>query len=216
MISTPGPALASLPDTRREILRYLKRSGEADAVSTARALGITPSAVRQHFTSLERDGLVTHRSERRGPGRPQHAFRLTPGGDALFPRNYDELANELLSYVEDENPELLERIFSRRGRRRLERTNARTAGLDFDARVAELTRILDEDGYLAEFERRPDGSYLVTENNCAILGVAFRYGHACSSELEYLQAALPDATVTRVAHRLATGHVCAYHIRRNP
>jgi len=43
--------------------------------------------------------------------------------------------------------------------------------------------------------------------------VAQRYGLACSTELEFLQEALPDATVERVAHRIAGGHVCAYEIR---
>ena len=45
---------------------------------------------------------------------------------------------------------------------------------------------------------RPDGSYLVTEHNCAILGVAQRYGLACSTEIEFLREALPDAAVERV------------------
>ena len=90
---------------------------------------------------------------------------------------------------------------------------ARTAGLAFPAQVAEVARILDEDGYLADFVAREDGSFLIREHNCAVLGVALRYRHACSSELDFLQAALPTAEVIRVAHRIASGHVCAYEVR---
>ena len=49
--------------------------------------------------------------------------------------------------------------------------------------MAALTAILDEDGYLADAERLPDGSWRITEHNCAILTVAHGFSQACSSEL---------------------------------
>lgn len=206
-------ALASLPPTRRELLELLKRQGEADAEMLAVRLGITLSGTRQHLTALSADGLVTHRRERTGPGRPKHRFALTAAGDALFPRNYVDLTNELLSYVEDEDPELLERIFDRRARRRLERARIRSGGLSFPEKVKLVAAILDEDGYLADFEERGDGTFVVTEHNCAVLAVAQKYRHACSTELAFLQALLPEAEVTRIAHRLNGGHVCAYEVK---
>ncbi len=206
-------ALESLPEARRALLRHVKLRGEADAESIAAALGITLSGARQHLVALERDGLIMHRERREGPGRPKHVYTLTAAGDALFPRNYAELTNELLEYVEDEDPELLSRLFDRRAHRRLERARTRLAGLSFEAQVAELARILDEDGYLADFTRRDDGAYVITEHNCAVLSVAMRYGLACSSELAFLQEALPDAEITRIAHRIAGAHVCAYLVR---
>lgn len=209
-----SPALVTLPESRRLMLELLKKRGEAAAEAIASGVGMTVSGARQHLTALERDGLVAHRQERTGPGRPRHWFRLTDAGDALFPRNYVDLTNELLEYVEDEDPALLNRIFDKRAQRRLERSRSRTAGQDFPARVAEVARILDEDGYLADFTPQEDGSFLITEHNCAVLGVALKYRHACSSELEFLQAALPEAEVTRVAHRIAGGHVCSYRVAR--
>jgi DeoR family suf operon transcriptional repressor len=206
-------ALASLPETRRQILDVLKRRGEADTEAIATALGITPSGARQHLTALQHDGLVTHRADRTGPGRPRHLHALTAAGDALFPRNYVDLTNELLEYVEDEDPALLQRIFDRRAQRRLERARARAVGLSFPEKVKLVAHILDEDGYLADFAERPDGSFLITEHNCAVLAVAQRYRHACSTELAFLQALLPEAEVTRVAHRLGGAHVCAYEVR---
>jgi predicted ArsR family transcriptional regulator len=206
-------ALASLPETRRSILDLLKRRGEADAETIAAALGITPSGARQHLTALTHDGLVRHRQERTGPGRPRHLHALTAAGDALFPRNYVDLTNELLEYVEDEDPALLQRIFDRRAARRLARARVRAEGLPFAEKVRLVARILDEDGYLADFAAEPDGSFVITEHNCAVLAVAQKYRHACSTELGFLQALLPEAEVTRIAHRLAGGHVCAYAVR---
>lgn len=211
-LANQTPALAGLPETRRELLDFLKRNGEASTESLSAVTGITPSGARQHLTALEQDGFITHRNDRDGRGRPRKIYRLTPAGDALFPRNYSELTNELLEYVADENPELLSRIFDRRADRRLERAKTRMHGLSFVERVAETAKILDEDGYLADFTTELDGTFLIREHNCAVLAVAERYGHACSTELNFLQALLPDAEVTRVAHRIAGGHLCAYRI----
>ncbi len=210
--SITTPALSGLPATRREMLFYLKRNGEASTETLSAHTGITASGARQHLSALELDGFIVARDDRDGRGRPRKIYTLSEAGDALFPRAYEGLTNELLDYVNDENPELLSRIFDRRGLRRLERARARIAGLDFSAKVAELARILDEDGYLADFMTEPDGSYLIREHNCAVLAIAERYQHACSSELEFLQALLPEASVTRVAHRIAGGHFCAYRV----
>lgn len=206
-------ALASLPQTRREILELLKRQGEAETELIAGRLAITVSGTRQHLTALERDGMLTHRQERAGPGRPRFLYALTPAGDALFPRNYVDLANELLTYVEDEDPELLARIFDRRALRRLAQARLRATGLTFPDQVKLAAQILDEDGYLADFEERPDGSFVITEHNCAVLAIAQKHRHACSTELAFLQALLPESDVTRIAHRLNGGHVCAYEVR---
>ena len=210
MTSTQSTALASLPESRRRILEHVKRHGEAAAEAIAVDLGVTLSGARQHLAALERDGLLEHHPQRGGAGRPRHLFTLTAAGDAFFPRAYAELTNELLDYVEDEDPALLERIFDRRAQRRLQRTLARSAGKLFAEQVRIVAEVLDEDGYLADFTRRDDGTFVITEHNCAVLGVALRYRHACSSELAFLQAALPQAEVTRIAHRLNGGHVCAY------
>ena len=213
MNSSSAYGLSSLPETRQAILKHLKVTGEARAESIAVATDITISGVRQHLVSLERDGLVMHHQVREGPGRPKHFYSLTAAGDTLFPRNYAALTNELLQYVDHEDPTLVQKIFNRRGQRRLEQARARTTGLPFEARLATLARILDEDGYLAEFRQLDDGTFLLIEHNCAVLIVAQRYTHACASELAFLQALLPEAQVARVAHQAVAGHVCAYEVR---
>jgi DeoR family suf operon transcriptional repressor len=207
-----NPTLASLQPTRRELLIALKKRGEASVEDLAQVLEITVSAVRQHLTGLAGAGFVAHRAVTKGPGRPRHLYRLSAGAEALFPKYYSELTNELLSYVEDEDPEVLERIFERRRRRRVEGALARLWGRPFPDKVSELARILDEDGYLADFQSLPDGSFRITEHNCAILGVARRWGLACVTEIDFLREALPEAKVERVAHMMAGAHVCRYEI----
>ena len=204
--------LDTLPATRRALLETLKRSGEARADELAETLGITVSAVRQHLAALQAEGYVEHREVRAGPGRPHHDYRLSARGDELFPRRYASIVTDLLVEAEAEDPALIDRLFERRRARRVERARARLEGKSFGERVAELTRVLDEDGYLAEVIEQDSGTYRIVEHNCAILAVATQYGAACGTELEFIREVLPDARVERVAHLLAGGHVCAYEV----
>lgn len=208
MNATAAPRRAG----REALLLALKKAGEARAEDLAAALGVTASAVRQQLDALQAEGLVTHREERGARGRPKYHYRLTRDAEGYFPKSYGDLTNELLGYVTDAQPELVDAIFERRRRRRAAQARTRLEGKPFPEQVAELARILDEDGYLAEFEALPDGTFRVTEHNCAVLDVAERYGEACASEISFLRDVLPEASVERVSHMIAGAHSCAYVI----
>ncbi len=205
---------ARAPSGATDLMTALKHAGEAPADDLADRLGVTVSAVRQQLDGLCADGLVTWRAEARGRGRPTHLYRLTRAAEPLFPKAYGGLTTELLSYVADADPALVDDLFDRRRQRRLEGARVRLAavGDEFAARVAELARILDDDGYLAASEALSDGSFRIVEHNCAVLDVAERYGQACSSEIAFLRQALPDARIERVSHMIAGAHSCAYQI----
>jgi DeoR family suf operon transcriptional repressor len=206
------PALTALPVTKRALLNHLKKRGDLSADELASSLDMTVSGVRQQLSALQRDGLVAFDEVRSGPGRPRYVYRLTSAADGLYPRAYAEITNELLEYVEDADPELLEAIFDKRRERRIERAQTRMANKAFPQQVQELAKILDEDGYLADYTELDDGTWLVTEHNCAIFGVAMRYGQACSSEIEFIRAVLSNAQIERVSHMVAGEHHCSYRI----
>jgi DeoR family transcriptional regulator, suf operon transcriptional repressor len=201
-----------LQGTRRQLLEVLKRRGEARAEELAEALEVTVSAARQHLAALQGAGLVTHREVKGAPGRPKHVYHLTPAAEELFPKAYDQFAAELVEFVGDEAPDLLPRLFEQRRASRLERTRSRLEGKPFDARVREIAAILDEDGYLTAVEELDDGTFVLQEHNCAILGVAQLTPAPCAAEIDFLREALPDASVERVAHMLGGQHRCAYLI----
>ncbi|HEY6471371.1 MAG TPA: ArsR family transcriptional regulator [Acidimicrobiales bacterium] len=203
--------IEQLPTTRRAILNLLKRQGPLDAGTVAKELALTPAAIRLQLSRLEEDGLLTHRDElSEGRGRPRHVFQLTSAAEALYPKRYGDLTTELLGYLGGPDASAVDELFEQRRRRRVAGALPRTANLPFDEQVAALTAILDEDGYLADAERLADGSWRITEHNCAILTVAHGFSQACSSELAFIREALPGATVQRVAHLMDGAHVCAY------
>jgi DeoR family transcriptional regulator, suf operon transcriptional repressor len=178
---------------------------------------MTVSGARQHLGALLTDGFVetaelTPDTPKRG--RRSLLYSVTPAADALFPKAYGELTNELLGYVDATDPAKLDELFAMRREHRIANANARLADKpDLGAKVEELTQILDEDGYLATFEQTGPDAYLIVEHNCAIWAVAQRYGQACTSEIEFIRAVLPNASVERVQHMVAGARHCAYDIR---
>jgi DeoR family transcriptional regulator, suf operon transcriptional repressor len=215
---TPAPsATPTLPAGRRAVLYALRRRGEASAEQIAEQLDMTVSGARQHLSALIRDGFVeSAETEAREPkrGRRPLVYAATTAADALFPKAYGELTNELLGYLDGTDPQLLDALFAQRREHRIVNAQARLEpkrGLG--AKVTELARILDEDGYLASSERVSPGVYLIVEHNCAIWAVAQRYGQACTSELDFIRSVLPEATVERIQHMVAGARRCAYEVR---
>ena len=218
MTSSPDlETTTPLPAGRRSVLYAVRRRGEATADQIAEQLGMTVSGARQHLSALTRDGLVDA-SEMPAPeprrGRRTLVYSVTTAADSLFPKAYGELTNELLGYVADTDPGMLEDLFAKRREHRITAARARLeTKRGLGAKVAELSRILDEDGYLATHEKVSAGVYLITEQNCAIWAVAQRYGQACTSEIDFIRAVLPEATVERVQHMVAGARRCAYEVR---
>lgn len=204
--------------TRQRLLVALKKQGPLTARALATALGMTPMGVRRHLHSLQDDGLVESSSVQQGLGRPSLMYRLTSQAQALFPTTYAQLTNELLSYVELlDGSEQIDALFQQRAQRRIQQARGRLQALDtFAARVAELATILDEDGYLAEWEQLDETTFALREFNCAVHSVARRFHQACGSELAFIQAVLPDAEVVRQHHLMGDDTFCGYRIRLHP
>ena len=216
-VAPPITGAAALPEGRRRVLYAVRRRGEATAEQVAEQLDITVSGARQHLSALVDDSLLVATPLPAPPGRPGRrslSYSVSPAGDAHFPKAYGELTNELLGYLADEEPAALERLFAKRRESRIANARARLAArADLAGQVAELAAILDEDGYLASWEATGDGGFRVVEHNCAIWAVASRYGQACTSELDFIRAVLPDAHVERVQHMVEGALRCAYDVR---
>ena len=214
--SAPGDVSVAppLPAGRRAVLYSVRRAGDATVDDVAADLGITVSGARQHLVALADHGLVATDEVQRGtPGRPRHTYHATERAEVLFPKAYGALTNELLGYLAEEDDGTVDRLFDRRRQHRIDRATERLDPLpSLAAKVDELARILDEDGYLATAEDVGGGSFRVVEHNCAIAAVARRYGQACTSEIEFIRAVLPKAAVERVSHMVEGARHCAYAI----
>ena len=210
-VSVPPPVSGA----QRSVLYAVRRRGEATVTDIAEMLDMTPSGARQHLTGLAEVGLLQAGEATRVPGqqgRSERSYCIAPAAEPLFPRAYGELTNKLLSYVP---AGAVATAFQHRRDDRIEGARARLAGKrSFAAKVTELAKILDEDGYLASVEPMEGGGFRIAERNCAIFAVAREHPQACSTELEFLRAALPEAEIERVTHMMAGAHACSYEVRR--
>ena len=183
----------------------------------ARELRLTGMGVRRHLDALAAEGLVTRMPATGGRrGRPPVGWRLTTAGQELFPRRYDEFAMELLEDVLDEHgDDGLRALLARRTRRLVGEYNDRLDGRrGLGERVAGIARLRDREGYEATSSEAPDGSFVLTEANCAVHRVAERCRAVCDHELDLISEVVgSEVEVTRVKYVMNGDPVCAYRIR---
>jgi predicted ArsR family transcriptional regulator len=199
--------------TRDKIMHMLKMNGELSAKEITERLGITGMAVRRHISTLERDNLIESSTVRQPMGRPAAVYRLTKEADDYFPKKYHAIALDLLGELEDEaGEEMVNRLFELRQSSLFKKYQSQMAGKSLEERVAILSAIQNENGYMANWSKQEDGEYVLTEHNCPIFRVAGKYNHACTCERN-LFASLLEADVQR-SDCLAKGdNKCVYHIR---
>lgn len=197
--------------TRRQILQFLRTEGNLTAQQLAEKLEITSMGVRRHLTTLERDGLVQMQTQRQPTGRPTFQYRLTEAGFDTFPKSYDLLATQVLDVVRaTEGDARVAEIFAGRMGQLYDQYSSRMAGKNLAERVQELANIQEEAGYMARWEKVPDG-FLLREQNCAIYRVACRFQDACQFEIELFRRLL-EADLQRVEHQVKGDLACTYFI----
>src|SRR5215212_5323668 len=84
---------------RSLVLLELKRTTGSTARELATRLKVSLNAVRHHLRELEAHGLIVYERRNQGVGAPAYAYRLTPAGEAVFPRRYESTLIELLDHV---------------------------------------------------------------------------------------------------------------------
>lgn len=206
------PSPGELSPAQRQVLTALKRRGEATAADLATTLDVSPTATRQHLAALRAAGLVEGERLRGQPGRPVELYRATDLAEPLFEITDGDFSSELLGFIADEDPALVGRIFDRRRQLIVEDALARLNDTEPHERVGIVTSLLDEQGYLADFEEVRRGHYQINLRSCAIWSVANQFGEACTSELDLIKALIPEASIERTATKTDGSHTCCYDV----
>lgn len=209
-------AAAALPvgykGPRASILVELKLAPGLTAKDLAGRLGLSLNAIRHHLRELEVDGLLAHERQQRGVGAPVFAYRLSAAGEQVFPRRYESALTDVLeTLVEREGREAVVGALEARYAALLRRLPTDLAQLPAERRLAAVTRLLQEDGFMPGWEGSAEGGTL-TEHNCAIRAVAERFPEICAAEERFLSAAL-GASVGLQAHVLDGCSACEYQVQ---
>jgi predicted ArsR family transcriptional regulator len=165
--------------TRGKIVSQLRRRGSASAADLAQVFGLSPNAVRQQLTLLERDGLVAETSVRRGPTKPTYEFSLTPEADRLFPQAYDKLLTAVLRELRDQlGAPAVKRIFDGLSERAVARARLSVTSDQPEEKVAQLTELLRKSGVVAEYSLIDDG-FVLHEHSCPYSNAAKEHPEVC-------------------------------------
>ncbi|HLB48103.1 MAG TPA: ArsR family transcriptional regulator [Anaerolineales bacterium] len=196
---------------RQEIVDILKQRGGATVEELSKELRITSVTVRHHLDVLRSEGwvgepTVRHRSS---SGRPQHVYSLTPKAKDLFPRNYESLARTLLDEVKSRlDSREVNVIFEGVANRLLAGAPHPVVGEPVEERLDRTINFLNQKGYVARWERLPEG-FVVHTRNCPFDGIADQHRELCSLDV-MLVSSLTGFALRRVCHMAEGDNSCAY------
>jgi predicted ArsR family transcriptional regulator len=202
-----------LQQTRQQILDYIRWKGHATVKELSVHLELTPTAIRQHLAVLERDGYAVAHEMRGHVGRPALVYSLTPSGDALYPKRYDELAAALITTARElMGSESSLRLLKGVATRLAEQYAHRLEGRPRAQRLQETAAILAERGNLIETDWSGD-DFLVHTYTCPYRSVALNNSIVCALDVDFVrQLAGADA---RLSTSLLRGDAsCTFRIRR--
>lgn len=211
---------------RKSILEILKeqRSG-ATVAELAECLEMAPVSVRHHLDILQGDNLIcVERLERKGSvGRPQQVYTLTPEANCYFPNNFAGLAGKLMDQIKqilppDQVPHAFRSIARQIAAEFKEQEGSTGPALDqsvaTEAYLEQVTTFLSARGYLARWERDPNGmagEYLLHKYNCPYAGVSAEHRELCSMDQTLINELFAEPC-QRSASMVDGSHCCTYRV----
>lgn len=216
-LSAASTHAAQLPvkpkGVRGTLLVELKRAHRLTAKELAARLNLSLNAVRHHLKELEAESLVEYERQHQGVGAPAYAYRLSSRGQGLFPRRYESTLTELLDYVvRREGRASAVAVLEARYEALTLRLQDQLVGATAPEKMAAVTQLLSDEGYMAEGTASLSGHGTLIEHNCAIQAVAERFPEICAAEARFLAATL-GAEVDRREHILSGCSACEYRVR---
>lgn len=210
MLEAVGPGLGR---TRRAILAALKRRGPSALLELRGDVPLAPATLREHLLALTREGLVARRGTRTaGRGRPEVIWALEPAAEELFPNRDGAILHELVAWLGSHGgTALLGGFFSGRVGRRRRAARRRLAHKRGLGRVAEMARMLSEEGYLAEAVRGGGGEPVLRIFHCPVKDLVAATDLPCRTELGLVRELL-GGTLTRFEHAAHKQGTCSYGV----
>lgn len=199
-------------DTRTNIINLLKINAKMTIKEVSTQLDMSSMGVRQHLSSLEREGLVEYYRQKSSRGRPKYIYTLTDQAKEIFPESYKSFAIEVLEEAENiGGGDLVNQLLTKRMQSQIQSYEKRLQGKNLNKKIEELAKIRNEEGYMAKVSKDGD-NYALIEYHCPISMIAKKYPILCETEKELFQRVL-GVEITREHHLMCGSHKCSYYIQ---
>lgn len=211
-MKTTGLGQRFFESTRGRIVSLLRDAPNSTVEDLAGELELTDNAVRAHLTTLERDGLVQQKGQRRGVRKPHNVYALTPEAERLFPKAYDALLNQLLAALKNRlAPQTMAAALREAGRALASGYVVRKEGESLESRVRRALKALESLGGLARVEKHDD-KLLIRSESCPLAAAVAEHPEVCKL-VEALVAEIVEVPVRERCNR-AESPRCTFEIAK--
>ncbi|MEO8557493.1 MAG: HTH domain-containing protein [Rhodospirillales bacterium] len=197
---------------RRLMAMLRQQPGGITVDHLAERLAVSRNAVRQHLTTLERDGFVLRGATRPTGGRPEQLYQLSDKGLEQFPRRYSWFADLLIQTVKRSTGTAgLRKAMTEMGQAAAAQIGPANASDSLEGRVKNLAKVMTELGYEAEASkdrRQPT----IEACNCLYHHVAAAHPEVCEFDLALLRG-VTGAEVEHDECMVRGGTVCRFRFK---
>jgi predicted ArsR family transcriptional regulator len=148
-------------------------------------------------------------------GRPQQIYALTNVANEHFPDNFAALAAGLVRQLKRVlPPEQVEVAFKELAQDFAGKVQLSLADLPVEERLEQVTRFLNERGYLARWETNEtaeDGSFLLHKCNCPYAGVSDEHNELCLMDQALINELMGESC-QRIQSMAKDGRCCTYRV----
>lgn len=214
--------VALLGDARARIVLILRRDGRATVAALAAELERSEVAVRRHLGVLCAEGFVSAHAATTGTddetvaarGRPPATYTLGAAADRLFPQRYDQLAGQVLEFLQErDGSDGLHAFLQWRVDREVGALREAVTADELHERLQQLASALTDAGFDASVDADEQGFTLI-QDHCTIAEVARDHPEVCSYEAATFAEVLGHDVQLRRRASLARGaSTCVCQVR---
>jgi len=211
-------ALQTIGQRQKALLEALLFSHDGMTVDElAETLAISRNAVTQHLSTLEGFGYIENAVQASTGGRPSKRYGLTVGGKELFPRHYALFAKLLVRLLNDRvGEEVLSSYMKDLGEAlAMEHRGPIDRAFSLEQRVVALADIMQQLGYEARAEFKPNQAPEIVANNCVFHQLATECKVVCELDRALITTALGGETIKHSECIVEGGSVCRFSIAGN-
>ena len=201
---------------REYVVQILRRHGPLGLAEIADYYGARAQSVRPQLSWLLANGYVEVETIRSGVGRPRHRYRLTARADEMFPKDYRDLAIELIESAATQGEvALVHGVFMRRESELESEISPQLLGRNLEEKLDVICTVLSQRGYMARYFRDEDAvGYVLEARNCPVSAVVEYTDMPCSCERDMIARLLAgDASVESTKRLPLDDELCSYSVR---
>lgn len=199
---------------REFVVQILRRHGPLGLAEIADHYGARVQSVRPQLNWLLANGYVEVESVRSGVGRPRHSYRLTDLADEMFPKDYRDLAVELIESAATQGEvALVHSVFMRREVEIESEIRPQLLGRSLEQKLDVICRVLSERGYMARYYPG-EGGFVIEARNCPVSAVVEVTDMPCTCERDMIARLLAGEATVESSKRLPLDDdICSYNVR---